>query len=409
MVNIFGDKEYFPAFVHHFFETAMKLARIFQRRLTIAHVYGIPVRIDYRWFAVVALSIWLIASNLQSHVIQLGNVRLPPLTPATAWILGLITTAGLFLSVFGHELSHALMARAEEIEIEEIVLHPFGGLARLRTEPQNPRAELRIAFAGPAASFLFALLAFAGAKIAALGNYEATVVVFFLIAWGNLLLALFNLFPGYPLDGGRVLRAILWHRSGNIKEATRMAGICGILIAGTLILFGTYILIAPNWRPLQPYLMGGWSILVGLFLLDTATKVVKGAQGTRLVTVAEAMSPPVAIGPELTVSRFIDDVLPLHRQISFPVAVKGQLHGILALEDLKTLPRERWANTLVQTVMRPVGPGFFVESSTTLDSARALMRENGVGSVGVVNTHGQLIGFLQSGKIRRRQKTETPS
>lgn len=384
----------------------MRFPELFQRKLTIARVYGIPVRIDYRWFAVVALSVWLIASNLQSHVIQLGNVTLPALAPATAWILGLISTAGLFLSVFGHELSHALMARAEGIEIEEIVLHPFGGLARLRTEPQNPRAELRIAVAGPAASFLFALLAFVGAKIAALGNYEATVVVFFLIASGNLLLALFNLFPGYPLDGGRVLRAILWRRSGNIKEATRLAGICGVLIAGMLILFGIYILIAPNWRPSQPYLMGGWSILVGLFLLDTALKVVKGAAGTRLVTVGDAMSRPISIEPALTVSRLVDDVLPLHRQTSFPVALKGRLHGILSLADLKSLPRERWANTRVQTVMRPIGPGLFVEPSSTLDSARDLMKENGVGSIAVVNAKGELVGFLQSGKIRRQSKTK---
>ncbi|MDQ2974315.1 MAG: site-2 protease family protein [Acidobacteriota bacterium] len=385
----------------------MRSSELFQRKLTIARVYGIPVRIDYRWFAVVALSVWLIASNLQSHVIQLGNVTLPALAPATAWILGLISTAGLFLSVFGHELSHALMARAEGIEIEEIVLHPFGGLARLRTEPQNPRAELRIAVAGPAASFLFALLAFVGAKIAALGNYEATVVVFFLIASGNLLLALFNLFPGYPLDGGRVLRAILWRRSGNIKEATRLAGICGVLIAGTLILFGIYILIAPNWRPSQPYLMGGWSILVGLFLLDTALKVVKGAAGTRLVTVGDAMSHPIAIEPALTVSRLVDDILPLHRQTSFPVALKGRLHGILSLADLKSLPRERWANTSVQTMMRPIGPGLFVEPSSTLDSARDLMKENGVGSIAVVNAKGELVGFLQSGKIRRQSKTKS--
>lgn len=384
----------------------MRFPELFQRKLTIARVYGIPVRIDYRWFAVVALSVWLIASNLQSHVIQLGNVTLPALAPASAWILGLISTAGLFLSVFGHELSHALMARAEGIEIEEIVLHPFGGLARLRTEPQNPRAELRIAVAGPAASFLFALLAFVGAKIAALGNYEATVVVFFLIASGNLLLALFNLFPGYPLDGGRVLRAILWRRSGNIKEATRLAGICGVLIAGMLILFGIYILIAPNWRPSQPYLMGGWSILVGLFLLDTALKVVKGAAGTRLVTVGDAMSRPISIEPALTVSRLVDDVLPLHRQTSFPVALKGRLHGILSLADLKSLPRERWANTRVQTVMRPIGPGLFVEPSSTLDSARDLMKENGVGSIAVVNAKGELVGFLQSGKIRRQSKTK---
>ncbi len=382
----------------------MPLGQLFTRRITIARIYGIPVRIDYRWFAVVALSIWLIASNLQSHVIQLGNVRLPPLAPATAWILGFITTAGLFLSVFGHELSHALMARAEDIEIEEIVLHPFGGLARLKTEPQNPRAELRIAVAGPAASFVFALLAFAGTKIAALGNYNGTVVVFFLIAWGNLLLAVFNLFPGYPLDGGRALRALLWHKSGNIKEATRMAGICGILIGGTLILFGIYIMIAPSWRPSQPYFMGGWSILVGLFLLDTAAKVVKGAQNTRLLTAADVMLHSIALDPAMTITKLIDDVLPLHRQTSFPVAVNGRAHGILALEDLKSLPREKWHTTQVKNVMRTINPQLFVDASVTLESAKELMKDNETGSLVVVNKRGELIGFLQSGKITKRSE-----
>ena len=382
----------------------MPLGQLFTRRITIARIYGIPVRIDYRWFAVVALSIWLIASNLQSHVIQLGNVRLPPVAPAAAWILGFITTAGLFLSVFGHELSHALMARAEDIEIEEIVLHPFGGLARLKTEPQNPRAELRIAVAGPAASFVFALLAFAGTKIAALGNYNGTVVVFFLIAWGNLLLAVFNLFPGYPLDGGRVLRALLWHKSGSIKEATRMAGICGILIGATLILFGVYIMIAPSWRPSQPYFMGGWSILVGLFLLDTAAKVVKGAQNTRLLTAGDIMSTSIALDPAMTITKLIDDVLPLHRQTSFPVAVNGRAHGILALADLKSLPREEWHTTQVKNVMRTINPQLFVDASVTLESAKELMKDNGTGSLVVVNNQGELIGFLQSGKITRRSE-----
>jgi len=379
----------------------MRLAQVFKRQFKIARVYGIPVRIDYRWFAVVVLSVWLIENNLQSHAMQLANVEMPPLPAATAWILGVITTAGLFLSVFGHELAHALMARAEGIEIEEIVLHPFGGLARLRTQPQNPRAELRIAVAGPAASFLFGVLALGGSQIAALGNYAATFVVFFLIAAGNFLLALFNLLPGYPLDGGRVLRAILWHKTGNMNDATRMAGICGMLIAAMLVLFGIYILIAPNWRPSQPYFMGGWSILVGLFLFDTAAKVVKGAQLAQLVTVGDAMSPPIVIEPDQSIIRLIDDILPLHRQTSFPVAVNGRLHGILSLEDLKSLPRERWANTKVRTVMRPTQPGFFVEPSATLESARELMKDNGVGSIAVINARGELIGFLQSGKIRR--------
>jgi Zn-dependent protease/CBS domain-containing protein len=304
--------------------------------------------------------------------------------------------------VFGHELSHALMARAEGIEIEEIVLHPFGGLARLRSEPQNPGAELRIAMAGPAASFLFAILAFGATKIAALGNYAATFIVFSLIAWGNLLLAVFNLFPGYPLDGGRVLRAILWRRSGSIANATRMAGICGVLIGAVLILFGIYTVIAPNWRASQPYFMGGWSILVGLFLLDTAARLVKSAHGARVLTVGETMSAPVAIEPELFVSKLIDEILPLHRQTSFPVAINKRLHGILALEDLKTLPRERWRVTRAREVMRPIGPRFFVEPSATLEYAKELMKRNGVGSLAVVNNEGDLVGFIQSGRLRRR-------
>src|SRR5258707_15148158 len=137
----------------------MSLLGFYKRTITVARVYGIPVRIDYRWFVVFFLSVWLIEVNLARGGIY--QVKLLPVSVGSAWILGVITTFGLFLSVFGHELSHALMGRAEGIEIEEIVLHPFGGLARLKTQPQNPKAEFRIAVAGPAASFVFSLIAFA--------------------------------------------------------------------------------------------------------------------------------------------------------------------------------------------------------------------------------------------------------
>src|SRR2546426_12257361 len=243
----------------------MTFKDFFKRQIMVARVYGIPVRIDYRWFLIFALSVLLIASNLHKSTLQLVTFRLPPTDVLSAWILGIITTAALFLSVFGHELSHALMARAEGIEIEEIVLHPFGGLARLRTQPESPQAEFRIAVAGPAASFIFAVLAFVAAKIAAIGGYQSTVLVFLLVAAGNFLLAIFNLFPGYPLDGGRVLRALLWRRSGNIAEATRLAGICGVLVAGTLIAFGIYMAVAPSFHA---FFIGFCSVLVGFFLLD---------------------------------------------------------------------------------------------------------------------------------------------
>src|SRR4029079_4736044 len=219
----------------------MALPAIFKRQILVARVYGIPVRIDYSWFIVFAMSVALIAANVRKYPLQLGKLTIPPTGDLLAWTLGIVTTLGLFLSVFGHELSHALMGRAEGIDIEEIVLHPFGGLARLRTQPQNPKAEFRIAVAGPAASFIFSLVAFAGLMLTATLQFNFGTAFFFFIGAGNLLLAVFNLFPGYPLDGGRVLRAIIWKRTGNIREATRIAGFCGQLISLVLIAFGIYM------------------------------------------------------------------------------------------------------------------------------------------------------------------------
>jgi Zn-dependent protease len=378
----------------------MSFTAFYRKTITVTRVYGIPVRIDYRWFVVFALSVWLIATNLDHGGMWVGQVRLRPVGPGPAWLLGIVTTVVLFLSVFGHELSHALMGRAEGIEIEEIVLHPFGGLARLRNEPQSPGAEFRIAVAGPAASFLFAVAGYAALFVAMMLRYELAAGIFFLVASGNLLIAVFNLFPGYPLDGGRVLRAILWRRGGNIGEATRKAGLCGILIAVILMLFGVYMAFAPHFRA---YFMGLWAVLVGLFLLDAALGVVRHGRLLSITTVSEAMGPPVAIEPNLLISSLVDNVLPLHRHTSFPVALNRRLHGILTLADLKSLPPDRWRVTRAAEVMRPVGPGLFVDPATSLAQASDLMRTNGVGSVAVVNPQGELVGYLQSGRIIKQK------
>ena len=381
----------------------MNFFGFYKRQITVAHIFGIPVRFDYRWFIVFILSAWLIAVNLSRGGMFIGSFRLQPVGTATAWVLGVITTLGLFLSVLVHELSHAFMGRSEGIEIEEIVLHPFGGLARLRNEPENPRAEFRIAVAGPAASFLIGVVSFVLLLPIVRAGYTTAAGILFLISAGNLLLAVFNLFPGYPLDGGRVLRAILWRRTGDIRQATRLAGICGMLIAAILIIFGVYMVIAPNFRS---YFMGFWSVLVGLFLFDAAYSVVKHVNGRLQNIVREAMSAPFSIEPDLTISKLIDSVLPMHRQVAFPVAQNRQLHGMLSLEDLKSLPRERWHLTRARDVMRPIAPRFFVEPNAKLDYARELMKRNGIGSLAVVGKDGELVGFLQSGKFKRKRRAK---
>jgi Zn-dependent protease len=375
----------------------MDLPGLFKKQILIARVYGIPVNIDYRWFIVFAMSVALIAANVRKYPLQLGTFIIPPTGDVLAWTLGMVTTLGLFLSVFGHELSHALMGRTEGIEIEEIVLHPFGGLARLKTQPQNPKAEFRIAVAGPAASFIFSVVAFAGMAVTATLRFNFGTAFFFFIGAGNLLLAIFNLFPGYPLDGGRVLRAIIWKRSGNIREATRIAGFCGQLMSLVLIAFGIYMAIAPTFRA---YFMGLWSVLVGVFLLGAATSVVRGTRES--VTVAQAMSPPLPVEPDLPITRFVDEVLPLHRHVTFPVAFNRRLLGILSLEDLKKIPREKWRGLRAREVMRTVNSQLFVPENATIESVNELLEANGVGAVGVINQSGELIGFLRRGRLRKK-------
>lgn len=374
----------------------MAWTNFYRRQIQVARVYGIPVRIDYRWFAVFALCVWLIAANLHHPTLQL-----PHIGTGTALVLGLITTIALFLSIFGHELSHALMARAEGIETEEIILHPFGGLARLRSQPRSPGAEFRIAIAGPAASFLFAILGFGAMLVADMGGFRSAAAICFFFWFGNLLLAVFNLFPGYPLDGGRVLRAFLWRRKGNINDATRIAGVCGQIIALALIACGVFLLISHVTRGRGDLFTGLWTILVGLFLGDAARKVTAQADDVRLNTVGEAMGAPFAIEPDVTVSHFVDVILPQHPQTSFPVAHDRRLHGVLTLEDLKKLPRERWRQTFARDVMRPINPQLFVDSSAPIEQAEKLMNVNGAGALGVINKAGELIGFLQRGKTQQ--------
>lgn len=366
----------------------MQFTEFFKRQLLIAHVHGIPVRIDYRWFFVLALMSWLTATNIPKNAIEDFFVR---------FTFGLITTLVFFASIFLHEFAHAVAARFEGVEVTEIVLHPFGGLARLKREPDNPRTEFRIAIAGPAASFLIALV-FLGLML--LSNNIGTNVLtpsLFLLFFGNLLLAVFNLFPGYPLDGGRVLRAFLWKRGRDLNEATVLTGRAGQIIALALIVFGLFIAFVRG-----DFYTGLWTVLVGLFLYDAAAGIIKQTGESERIKVEDVMSLPISVAPDSTVYQFINHTLPLYRQTAFPVARDKQLYGVLLLEDLKKLAREEWNKTKIQDVMRPITTDYFVEAGTLLPNARKLMRQNGIGTLGVIDAQGNLVGFLQRGKIRKR-------
>ncbi|HEX6123752.1 MAG TPA: site-2 protease family protein [Pyrinomonadaceae bacterium] len=363
----------------------MSFADSFKRQAVLGRISGIPVRADYRWFFVVALMSAITAASINPLV---GNF-------AGSIVLGLGTTLLFFASIFLHEFAHAIAARLEKLEVVEIVLHPFGGLTRFRHPPETPRAEFRIAIAGPAASFLLTL-AFVGLMAAAnAGGLDILWRILFLLALSNFLIAIFNLFPGYPLDGGRVLRAYLWKSGKDLTEATVLTGRFGQFIAAGLIALGIMFIILYG-----EFFTGFWAMLAGLFLYDSAKSIIREIEAARATHVDDVMLLPIAADPDVSVQHFVDHVLTINRQTVFPVAKDRQLFGMLLLNDLKLLDRSQWNRKLIRDVMRPVTPDQFVETGTTIVDANALAVSNGCGAVGVIDTEGHLVGVVSAGRVK---------
>ena len=357
----------------------MGFADSFKRQALLGRISGIPVRADYRWFFVVALMSAITAASVNPLV---GNI-------AGSIALGLGTTIVFFASIFLHEYAHAFAAQLEKLEVVEIILHPFGGLTRFRHPPETPRAEFRIAIAGPVASFLLTLL-FVGLMAAAnSGGLDILAMLLFLLALSNFLLAVFNMFPGYPLDGGRVLRAYLWKNGKDLTEATILTGRAGQVIAAGLIVLGLAFVMLYD-----EFFTGFWAVLAGLFLYDSAKSIIRESEETRARNVEDVMMLPIAVDPDMSIQQFIDQVLPMHRQIVFPVARDRQLFGMLLLEDVKSIDRAEWSRKLVRDEMRPVTPEQFVETGTLIIEAKSIAATNGCGAVGVIDVEGHLVGFI---------------
>jgi Zn-dependent protease len=356
-----------------------------RRQVELVRVFGIPVRADRRWFLVLVLMTAITAASINA---QVGNW-------AASIGLAIGATIVFFFSIFLHELAHAVIARLEQLDVVEIILHPFGGLTRFVHEPQTPRAEFRIAIAGPAASFVLAV-AFALLMTAAdTGELDILRDLLFLLALANFLLAVFNLFPGYPLDGGRVLRAYLWRNGKDLDEATILTGRCGQIIGVGLVALGLFFAVGRG-----QFFTGFWAMLTGFFLFDSARGIIAAVQAAGHKLVDDVMMLPPVVRPDVSLQEFIDHQLPMNRQSAYPVANEKQLYGILLLEDMKAVPRDDWRRIKVCDSMRPVTADMFVELGTPLSEARELMAGNGTGSVGVIDGEGKLVGFLSGGKRR---------
>jgi Zn-dependent protease/predicted transcriptional regulator len=350
--------------------------------VTLFRIAGIPVRVHASWLLILGLLTWSLSVGYFPHV-------LPGLPAGALWLQGLTAALLLFVSVLLHELAHSLAARRYGIPVSGITLHVFGGVSQLEREPDRPGAEFVIAIVGPLTSFAIAgVLALAAAVV---GPAPAARALLAYLIFVNLLVGVFNLVPGFPLDGGRLLRAVLWKLKGDLQSATRMASQAGSIVAMILIALGIFRVFTGE------FLGGLWFVLIGLFLRQAAEGsyqqlVLRNTLGP--LAVRDVMTRDVIQVPaDLSVERVVEEFFWPHRVSSFPVVDGGRVVGIVALDGLKEVPPERRSETPVRRLMLPLTDALVAAPADSLWRAFEKLTQNGLGRV-VVLEDGRLVGYL---------------
>jgi Zn-dependent protease len=350
--------------------------------VTLFRVAGIPVRVHPSWLVIFGLIAWSLSVGYFPRV-------LPDVPVAAHWVQGLAAALLLFASVFLHELSHALVARAHGLPVSAITLHVFGGVSQLEREPERPGVEFWMALAGPLTSFGLAAAAAAAAVLTA-GAPAVTATLHYL-AVVNAVVGLFNLVPGFPLDGGRILRAALWQARGDLRWATRVASRAGTTVAFVLIGLGAL-------RALGGEFLGGlWLVLIGLFLRQAAEGsyqqlVLRGALAP--LRVRDVMTRDVvSVAADRTLAEVVDGTFWPHHVSTFPVVDGARVVGILGLGQLRQVPRERWAEARVRDAMRPLDSTLTAAPGDGLAEALEKLSQNGVGRLAVLEG-ATLSGYL---------------
>ncbi|HAM47778.1 MAG TPA: site-2 protease family protein [Alphaproteobacteria bacterium] len=355
------------------------------RHITLFTLFGFEVKLDFSWIFLALLISWSLATGY-------FPVTYTGLSATTYWAMGIAGALGLFFSIIFHEMSHSLVARQYGLPIRGITLFIFGGVAEMEEEPKDAKTEFLMAIAGPIASLLLALVFGLCATISI--NFGATAAVSGIFSYLSLIngvLALFNLVPAFPLDGGRVLRAALWRWKGDVRWATRIAARAGSGFGLVLIILGVLNILSGN------FVGGMWWFLIGMFLIGAARGSYIQLQTRRAFegeTVARFMTEsPVTVPPELSVAQLVDDYVYTYGHDMFPVLASGQLLGSVTIHDVKALPREEWASTQIGEIMTPRSETNTIGPREDALKALSLMQRGGRSRL-MVADGSRLIGIV---------------
>ena len=363
------------------------------RSLHIITIFGIPIEINYSWFIIFFLVAWTLAQNYFPHVLPNASIYV-------YWIMGIMAAILFFMSLLAHELSHSIVAIKNKLPISGITLFIFGGVAHLSKEPQTPGTEFKMAAAGPLCSFSLSFLFFVLTQIFYNLRFPMSVVVTTdYLSFINLAVGMFNLVPGFPLDGGRIFRAALWSIFGDIKKATQIASAFGKAFAYFLMGIGFLYLIY------GAVLSGIWFIFIGFFLREAASASYQQVAFKKYlsgVKVRDIMTKNVVtVSEDLSLLSLVDDYFFRYRFTSFPVVTdEGEIKGMITIHAAKDVPRELWPSTKVSGAMIPLKNDLVVNPSTDLLDALSQMAGNGIGRL-IATKDGKLAGIISQRDVIR--------
>ena len=360
-----------------------------QSSLRIGKIAGITIYIHISWIIILVFLTLSLATDWFPQLYKGWS-------SSTYWIVGLLSALLLFVAVLLHELAHSLVARARGLPVNNITLFIFGGVSNIEEEPKSPGVEFQMAFVGPLVSLLIGIIAYL--LDLAVRNGSPLDAILGYLAVSNILLGIFNLIPGFPLDGGRVLRSIIWKASGSLRKATRATTIVGQFIAYLFILWGIWQFFGGN------ILNGIWIGFIGWFLLNAAQSANAQVMLQTMfkgVTVEKVMNPSPAIVPaNISLQRLIDEYF-LPQGLRLAIVMQGDLlAGLITLGDIRHVPREEWSQTPVGHAMIPLEKLHVVSPEQNLNDVLPLMTGQDINQLPVVQ-NGRLVGILSRDAIMR--------
>ncbi|KMQ49945.1 hypothetical protein CHISP_3159 [Chitinispirillum alkaliphilum] len=359
---------------------------MFGRKIPLFKLMGFKVSVDLSWFILFLLIVWSLA-------VGLFPFYLPDLETSTYWWMGIWGAFGLFVSIVLHEFMHSFVARRFGLPIKGITLFVFGGVAEMDDEPPSAKAEFFMAIAGPLTSLALGGIFYLGFALGVQANWSVPLIgILGYLAFINIILAIFNMLPAFPLDGGRVLRSILWYFKGNITWATRTSSRIGAAFAGLLIAFGVLFIFAGN------FVGGFWWVLIGFFLWGAANasyqqlmikQLMQGEQVRRFMK-----KDPVTVTSDLRVDTLVNDYIYRYHYKMFPVVQDGHLSSCISTKEIKNIPREEWEKYTVGEVATVCSKDNVVSPDEDVVKALNTMNRTGNSRLIVIDSQGNLEGVV---------------